>query len=162
MSIAIYIVMIGIVYAIGAILIQRKLTDPLKSIETQLLMQEKLKEIKTLAATDREAYNQKQQEVSKMMMDNMKKQFKPMIVTFPLFLGVFYLLMPYLFSGFGSTTPALTVLSMPLTYSQFFIAIIFVIGMIVSLSLSSRDKKIVKRKLEERNGQNNNNVNYSQ
>lgn len=162
MSVVIYIVMIGVVYAIGAILIQRKLADPLKSIETQLLMQEKLKEIKTLAATDRELYNQKQQEVSKMMMDNMKKQFKPMIVTFPLFLGVFYLLMPYLFSGFGSTTPALTVLSMPLTYSQFFIAIIFVIGMIVSLSLSSRDKKIVKRKLEERNGQNNNNVNYSQ
>ena len=162
MSVVTYIVIIGVVYAIGAILIQRKLADPLKSIETQLLMQEKLKEIKTLAATDREAYNQKQQEVSKMMMDNMKKQFKPMIVTFPLFLGVFYLLMPYLFSGFGSTTPALTVLSMPLTYSQFFIAIIFIIGMIVSLSLSSRDKKIVKRKLEERNGQNNNNVNYSQ
>ncbi len=162
MSVVTYIVIIGVVYAIGAILIQRKLADPLKSIETQLLMQEKLKEIKTLAATDRDLYNQKQQEVSKMMMDNMKKQFKPMIVTFPLFLGVFYLLMPYLFSGFGSTTPALTVLSMPLTYSQFFIAIIFVIGMIVSLSLSSRDKKIVKRKLEERNGQNNNNVNYSQ
>ena len=77
MSVVIYIVLIGIVYAIGAILIQRKLADPLKSIETQLLMQEKLKEIKDLAATDQEAYNQKQQEVSKMMMDNMKKQFKP-------------------------------------------------------------------------------------
>ena len=86
-----------------------------------------------------------------MMMDNMKKQFKPMIVTFPLFLGVFYLLMPYLFSGFGSTTPAITLLSMPLTYSQFFILLIFIIGMIASLSLSSRDKKIVKRRMAESN-----------
>ena len=162
MSVVIYIVLIGIAYALGAIMIQRKLTDPLKSIETQLLMQEKLKEIKTLAATDKEAYNQKQQEVSKMMMDNMKKQFKPMIVTFPLFLGVFYLLMPYLFSGFGSTTPAITLMSIPLTYSQFFILLIFIIGMVVSLSLSSRDKKIVKRRMAERNEQNNNNVNYSQ
>ena len=36
MSVVIYIVLIGIAYAIGAIMIQRKLADPLKSIETQL------------------------------------------------------------------------------------------------------------------------------
>ena len=162
MDMILYLMLIGIVYALIAIVIQRKLTNPLKSIEVQIIMQERLKEIKDLAATDKELYTKKQQEVSKMMMDNMKQQFKPLIVTFPMFLGVFYWLLPYLFSGFLATTPELTILSMPLTYSQFFIAIIFVIGMVASLTLQSRDKKkVIKRRAQETN-QTNNNVSQSQ
>ena len=79
-----------------------------------------------------------------------------------MFLGVYYLLLPYLFSGFAATTPSITILSIGLTYSQFFIALIFIIGMAVTLSLSSRDKKIVKKQMAERKEQSNNNLNYTQ
>ncbi len=153
---------VAVAYALFAIFIQRKLGNPRKSVRTQMLMNEKMKEIKEIANTDKALFIEKQKEVSKMMTDNMKNQFKPILITFPLFLGLFYLVLPDAFTGFLGTKTMITIMSIGLTYSQFFIAITFVIGLVVTMIFTSMDRKAVKRELDaEQAMQSNNNVSQS-
>jgi len=103
--IAASIIAIGIAYAIFSVVLQRKLVDPKRMREIQYKVNMLSKDLNAMIKNNasKEEISNKQKELMPLMSENMKKQFKPMIVILPIFFLVYYVLLGALYSGWRTT-----------------------------------------------------------
>jgi uncharacterized membrane protein (DUF106 family) len=141
-NIAIAIVMIAAAYAILAIVLQRKINHPSKMREMQTRMNALTKEM-VEKMKKKEDYSHLQAEHTRLMGQTMKNTFKTMAVTLPIFALLYYVMLPM---GFGTFKGDTINIIMPLTYQSLFFWTAFAIGMIVSMLLMARDRRIEKKK----------------
>jgi uncharacterized membrane protein (DUF106 family) len=136
----------AVMYALFSVTVQRKLGNIKRVRELQATMKAKMDEykqkIKNNAATEELSVIQK--DLGSISTEMMKHQMKPMIVIFPLFIVVFYLILPALFP----LTQTISVFSFTLSYRTTFIIIAAVLGVTLSSSLMIYDKKKYKAQLQ--------------
>ncbi|MDE1855807.1 MAG: DUF106 domain-containing protein [Candidatus Micrarchaeota archaeon] len=138
------IVVVAVVYALGALFLQRKVTNMHKMYEMQDQIKQKSDELMkhTKEGTKtKEELAAMQKEVMTMVSMSMRNQMKPMLVMLPTFLVVYYALIPYVF---GTVAAGLTFTSFNLTYQSFFLSVAIVVGLVCSVALMLLDKR--KRK----------------
>jgi uncharacterized membrane protein (DUF106 family) len=97
--IAISIVVIGAAYTGLSILLQRKLNNPKRMRELQHLAKYHTAELNKLvkANAPKEHIDAKQKELYPVMSETMRRQMKPMLVIFPVFILMYYLVLPHIF-----------------------------------------------------------------
>lgn len=141
-TIVLEILAAAVVYICIAVTIQRKLVDMPKMYAMQAEMQLKSKELQELSKSgaSQDILMQKQSEVSKLLMTSMKSQFKPILVVVPMFLVVYYYLLPLGFGGQAFPTIIVPLLG-TLSYQRVFFYTVFVLGLVLSLSLQWNDKR---------------------
>ncbi|MCL4380809.1 hypothetical protein M1141_00865, partial [Candidatus Marsarchaeota archaeon] len=83
--------------------------------------------------------SKKQKEVMPLVTSSLKMQLKPMFIIFPLFMLVYYVMLPHLFGQYSKDT--ITLFSFQLNYLMFFFAIVFLLGIISSIGILIYDKK---------------------
>lgn len=150
MVVGIEITVITIAYILLANLIQRKLVNPRRLAELQYLIKTKTKELNELHKSNAspEAKKAKADELNAHFMENMRHSFRPMIVMFPFFIIVYYVLLPYAFPSNPNVT--IPILAMTLDYKLYFIYASVVFGILLSLLLQRYDRK---KMLEEKQQQ---------
>ncbi len=144
---------LAVAYTIASVFIQRKLSNPKRIAEIQSIIKqnsEHLKELTKQGASANEIMA-KQREIFPLMTESMKYQFKPMLIILPLFLALYYLVVPSLSSVFKMPS---TVHLMSLNFSSMnlFFAITFILGLIVSLAFMVYDRR-ARRKVIISNSQ---------
>lgn len=130
---------IAAVYALFVILLQRKLINIDKMYELRARMNDKTKSLTDLVKNNasKEDISQKQKELMDISMESMKSQFKPLIVVFPIFLMLYYVALPRFFN----MTATMTLVSFTISYGEFFVILLFVMGIIYSTSFTLYDRK---------------------
>ncbi|MCL5427953.1 MAG: EMC3/TMCO1 family protein [Candidatus Marsarchaeota archaeon] len=138
------IIMIGVVYAVFSVYMQRRLSNVDKMYALRARMNKKSKELMAMAKANvpREQMMEHQKELTSVSMESMKNQMKPMIVILPVLLALEYAVLPGMFPQ--STT--FSVLGFTLGYQMFFIVVIFIVGIVLSVSLSIYDRRRLKDK----------------
>ena len=134
----IVVIVIGAVYTIASVLLQRKLTNPKRMREIQSQVKKLTNELNMLvrnnAPKDQQAA--KQSEVMKLMGESMRTSMKPMLVVMPVFLVVYYLILPALLLAIGMTTKN--------GQSTFFYTVL-VLGLISSMIILLYDRAMTKK-----------------
>ncbi|MDE1865969.1 MAG: DUF106 domain-containing protein [Candidatus Micrarchaeota archaeon] len=136
------IIVIAVAYAIFAVVVQRKLSNAkrLREIQAQIskiskemnkMMKEKVPEAQIMA---------KQKEMMPLLGESMRSSMKPMFVILPLFLVVYYVLVPQLPLGAPAT---------PKTIQQFFFLVVFVVGLISAVVMMIYDRTQTKKMEKE-------------
>ena len=140
------IIAIAFSYALFVVILQRRLTNVDKMYEIRARMNEKTKALNGLVKNNasKDEISQKQKELMEISSESMKLQIKPLIVVFPLFILLYYVLLPRVFNM--ATT--LSLLSITLSYHTFFVILLFVLGLIFSTSFSIYDRKRLKHKYD--------------
>jgi uncharacterized membrane protein (DUF106 family) len=135
---------IAAVYALFVILLQRKLINIDRMYELRAKMNDKTTGLTNLIKSNapKEEISQKQKELMDISTQSMKQQLKPLVVVFPLFLMLYYVALPHVFN----MTSTLTLASFTISYSEFFVILLFVIGLIFSTSFSIYDRKRLSHK----------------
>ena len=134
----IIVLVIAVAYALFAVVVQRKLSNAkrLRQIQAQisnvtkemnLMMKNKVAEAEIMA---------KQKEMMPLLGESMKSSMKPMFVILPLFLIVYYVLVPKLPLGPSAT---------PTSIQHFFFLVVFVVGIICAVVLMIYDKQQTKK-----------------
>jgi len=143
--IALLIVLIAVLYTLFSFVIQRKMANMKKVYEIQEIIKQKSKELSDMVknGAKNEELMLKQREVMSLASESMINQMKPMIIILPLFLVVYYWLLPLIFP----THPKVIIDGTPFTYKTFFIIIVFIFGLILSVSVMLIDRS--KRKKEQ-------------
>jgi len=90
--------------------------------------------------TDQQLMLAKQKEITSLLSESMKSQFKPIFVIIPIFLVLYYLALPNLFPS----SAMVTFFSMTMNYRSYFILVSFVLGLIFSTGVMIYDS--IKRK----------------
>jgi uncharacterized membrane protein (DUF106 family) len=132
------IIVLAVAYALFAIAIQRKLSNAkrLREIQAQiskttkemnLMMKNKVPEAEIVA---------KQKEMMPLLGESMRSSMKPMFVILPMFLIVYYLLIPKLPLGPSAT---------PKSIQDFFFIVVFVVGIISAIVMMLYDKQQTKK-----------------
>lgn len=144
---AIEITILAVAYVGFSVTTQRKLTNPKRTFEIQQEIKKKTTELNEMvkAKASQEQLAKKQKEVTGLLSESMRSQMKPMFVILPIFLVIFYLVFPAVFS----TNPNVTVLSMNVNYKTYFIAVSFVLGLVLSMSFMLYDKIKLGAKKQE-------------
>ncbi len=148
-NVEIPIVIIAVVYIVTTLVIQRKATDTKKMRSVQLQIQEITKQLNEMIKNKapNEEISKKQKEVMPLVTSSLKMQLKPMFIIFPLFILIYYILLPHLFGQYSKDT--VTLFSFQLNYLMFFFAIVFLLGIISSIGILIYDKKkAAKEKVE--------------
>ncbi len=148
-NVEIPIVIIAVVYIVTTLVIQRKATDTKKMRSVQLQIQEITKQLNEMIKNKapNEEISKKQKEVMPLVTSSLKMQLKPMFMIFPLFILIYYILLPHLFGQYSKDT--VTLFSFQLNYLMFFFAIVFLLGIISSIGILIYDKKkAAKEKVE--------------
>ncbi len=144
-TVIISITLMGIVYALFSIFIQRRLVNIDRMYELRAHMNAHTK--KLIAASKAGATPQElsdhNQELNKITMESMRNQMKPMIVILPVLAVIEYLVLPYFFT---SSNLSLTILGFVLNYQLLFIVVIFIAGILLSMTLSLMDRRRLKDK----------------
>ncbi|MEM3827203.1 MAG: EMC3/TMCO1 family protein [Candidatus Micrarchaeaceae archaeon] len=145
--VALSIVAIGVVYAVFSVFLQRKLVDPKRMREIQYKVSQLSKELNALIKNNatKEEISKKQGELMPLMSENMKKQFKPMIIILPIFLFVYYVLLGALYSGVANDTVEFII---PLHYRGLFFATVLILGFVLSIVILVYDR--IKAKEEQK------------
>jgi uncharacterized membrane protein (DUF106 family) len=132
---------IAIAYTFTSVALQRRLTNPKKLREIQDRMKSVSNELNSMIKSNaaQEEIKAKQQELMPLMSTSMKAQFKPMFVILPIFLVLYYWLMPQLFVSTSKTA----------VQSLFFI-VVFVLGLASSFVVLAYDRKKAKEEREAR------------
>ncbi|MGC8669674.1 MAG: EMC3/TMCO1 family protein [Candidatus Micrarchaeia archaeon] len=140
LSSEVVIVVVALLYTLLSVGIQRKLSNPVHLQEIQLKMNSLSKELNTLIKSNapKEQIAQKQKEVMPLMGESMKAQIKPMIIILPLFIVVYYTLIPMLPLGFKSVS----------IQESFFVAVL-IFGLITSMVFLIRDREKAKNRLKQ-------------
>ncbi|MGC8479682.1 MAG: EMC3/TMCO1 family protein [Candidatus Micrarchaeia archaeon] len=135
----------GIFYAIFAIIVQRRLSNIDKMYELRAKMNKSTKELMELTKSNatKDKISTKQKELTDASMSSMKLQMKPMLIIFPIFAVVYYLLVPM---GFSKSGILVNLLGFTLNYQLLFIVVTFVSGICLSIIFSLRDRKRLKDK----------------
>lgn len=139
---------LAVVYVAFSVFVQRKLVNMKRLYETQNIIKEKSKELNELAKNkaDSQLMLAKQKEITSLLSESMKSQFKPMFVILPVFIVVYYLIFPAVYPS----DPNVTLLSMTFNYRYYFIIVAFVLGLLFSVALMINDRlKMAKEKSQE-------------
>jgi len=145
--IALLIVLIAVLYTLFSFVIQRKMANMKKVYEMQEIIKQKSKELSDMVknGAKNEELMLKQREVMSLASKSMINQMKPMIIILPLFLVVYYWLLPLIFP----THPAVIIDGVKIAYNNFFIIVVFVFGLILSFSVMLIDRSKRKREQEQ-------------
>ncbi|MGC8538404.1 MAG: EMC3/TMCO1 family protein [Candidatus Micrarchaeia archaeon] len=137
------LLLIAIAYTLFSVFLQRKLSNMKRMREIQQAMNDKTKELAQLSKANPTSaeLQAKQKEIMSMASESMRLQIKPMIIILPLFVVVYDLLLPM---GFAHANFSLMLASVKLTYQTFFLVVVFVLGMAISISLMAIDRKKAK------------------
>jgi uncharacterized membrane protein (DUF106 family) len=139
------LVTVGLAYVVLSVLIQRKLTNPKRMRELQRRIQEISKEMNELTKNKapQEEVAAKQKELMPLMGENMKASMKPMFALLPVFLLLYYVLLP---SAFGSWAghDYIFLIGMKLGYLGVFFATVFILGMASTAVIMVYDRKKAK------------------
>ena len=137
------VTLIAVAYVCTSVLLQRKLTNPLRTYEIQNTIKKKTQELTELTKrnADQKELSAKQGEITSLLSESMRSQMKPMFVVLPIFLVLYYLIFPAIFPS----TADISVFSMIVGYKTYFIAVAFVLGLVLSMSLMARDKARMKK-----------------
>ncbi len=137
---------LAVAYTFISIFLQRKLSNPKRIAEIQGIIKEnsaRLKELTKQGASTEEIMA-KQKEVLPLMTETMKYQFKPMLIIMPLFLLLYYLVVPSLASTFKMSS-SVHLMSFNFSNMNFFFVITFVLGLIVSVTFMIYDRRARKK-----------------
>ncbi|MFP3288869.1 MAG: EMC3/TMCO1 family protein [Candidatus Micrarchaeota archaeon] len=143
--IALLIVLIALLYTLFSFVIQRKMANMKKVYEIQEIIKQKSKELSDMVknGAKNEELMLKQREVMSLASESMINQMKPMIIILPLFLVVYYWLLPLIFP----THPQVIIDGIKFAYNTFFIIVVFIFGLILSFSVMLIDRN--RRKKEQ-------------
>ncbi len=135
----------GIIYAVFALFVQRKLSNIDKMYELRAKMNQHTKELMEMTKNNapKEKIAEKQKDLTNTSMQSMKNQMKPMIIVLPIFALVYYLLIPM---GFSKSGISVLLLGFTLNYQLLFIVVTFISGLILSSLFSLRNRKRLKDK----------------
>jgi uncharacterized membrane protein (DUF106 family) len=145
--ITLLIVLIAVLYTLFSFVIQRKMANMKKVYEMQEIIKQKSKELSDMVknGAKNEELMLKQREVMSLASKSMINQMKPMIIILPLFLVVYYWLLPLIFP----THPAVIIDGVKIAYNNFFIIVVFFFGLILSFSVMLIDRSKRKREQEQ-------------
>lgn len=135
-NIAFAVVLLGVAYAILTLKLQRRLTNPHKMKEIQGRISRLTKEMNEMTKRN-ENISAKQAELMPLMRESMQGQMKAMFVVLPLFLVVYYGLLPLMFNQFAAEDFTFIV---PLSYSSLFIVTAIIFGLVMSVGILISDK----------------------
>jgi len=139
LPIALAIIAFGLVEVVISIVVQRKLSNPRRARELQAKMNRLSKELQGLGSSaSKEVLTAKQNEIMALMKENMGMMIKPMIVALPLFLILYYVVLPAGFNSFAGETFTFIV---PLNYTSLFFVTVLIFGIISSIIITIYDKK---------------------
>jgi uncharacterized membrane protein (DUF106 family) len=143
--IALLIALIAVLYTLLSFVIQRKMANMKKVYEMQEIIKQKSKELNDMVknGAKNEELVLKQREVMSLASESMINQMKPMIIILPLFLVVYYWLLPSIFP----THPQIIIGGAKFAYNTLFIIMVFTFGLILSFSVMLIDRS--KRKKEQ-------------
>jgi len=129
-------------YVALSVFLQRKLANPKRMREIQEIIKQKSKELTELskANADKDLLMSKQKELTPLLAESMKLQFKPMLVILPIFIVIYYIFLPMLFVHPGT----LQFLSFKLSYQTYFIVYAVLLGFIASAVVMIYDRKKAK------------------
>ena len=144
-NIALFIMAVGVGYALLSITIQRKLTNPKKMRELQHRSKQLTNELNALAKSNapREHIEAKQKELMPILSETMRRQMKPMVVILPVFLAMYYLVLPSVFAASASGYVVFSLLgsTQQLGSKGIFFWTVLVSGFICSMIILLYDKK---------------------
>jgi uncharacterized membrane protein (DUF106 family) len=129
---------LGVMYALLAVAIQRKLSNAKRLREIQAQISKTTKEMNAMMkahAPDAEI-NAKQKEMMPLLGESMRSSLKPMFVVLPMFLIVYYVLIPLI----PFPAPAT-----PKNIQQFFFVIVFISGIVSAIGLMLYDRQATKK-----------------
>ena len=137
------ITLVAVAYVLVSVFLQRRLVNMKRVYEVQDLIKKKTNELTELGkgGADQAAMAAKQKEITGLLSESMKSQLKPMFVVLPLFLVLYYLVFP----NFFSAAATVSLFSMTLSYKTYFVAISFVVGLVISTSMMVLDKAKMKK-----------------
>ncbi len=137
------ITLVAVAYVLVSVFLQRRLVNMKRVYEVQDLIKKKTNELTELGkgGADQAAMAAKQKEITGLLSESMKSQLKPMFVVLPLFLVLYYLVMPVFFAS----TLSVSLFSITLNYRSYFILVSFVLGFALSTSLMLRDRMMAKK-----------------
>jgi uncharacterized membrane protein (DUF106 family) len=141
LEIVLVMLVIGVAYASFALFLQRRLVNQKRVKEIQLRMKELTKEMQEMSKR-KEDITEKQKELMPLMSESMKHQFKAMFIILPLFFAVYYVALPNAFAAFNGDVYNFFV---PLSYLNIFFISAFLCGIVLSISISIRDRIRAKR-----------------
>ena len=149
------VVAIGIAYTLFSVFLQRKLVDPKRMREIQFKVNQLSKEMNAMIKSNapKEEISSKQKELYPLMSENMRKQFKPMIVILPIFLLVYDVLLKM---AFGTYSKDIVQFIFPMNYQNLFFATVLILGLIISMVILVYDRKKAKKEQEQNQSQNQN------
>ncbi|MCL4381819.1 EMC3/TMCO1 family protein [Candidatus Marsarchaeota archaeon] len=140
------IVALAVIYTVSSVFLQRKLSNPKRMRQIQRTIKEHTKKlnemIKNKAA--KEEITAKQSEIMPLMSESMKNQMKSMLVVFPIFLLLYYELLPQLANTMGFAQDSINLVGFALNYQTFFFVIIFMTGIISTITIMVYDRKKAK------------------
>lgn len=140
---AILIIAIALAYAIGSIALQRRISNAKKMRELQRKISESSKRMNAMikAGASKEEIASKQKEMMPLMSESMKNSIKPMIVILPLFVLLYYLILPFVINLTGQADNTINFILSGLSYQNFFFAVVFIFGIATSIAILAYDKK---------------------
>lgn len=155
--IGIELTIIALAYVAASTFAQRRMIDMKHSYALQDKAKAKSKELQEMMKNKESeaAVAAKQKEVQDVIMETTRSSFKPMLVLVPASLILYYVALPALFPSTAVVT--ISLLSLTLSYKMFFIAVSFVFGLTLSLTLMARDKAQMKKEQAQLNSQISNN-----
>jgi len=138
------ILLIGTAYAIFSVFMQRKLSNVDKMYELRATMNQKTKELMDMAKNNapKEQMADHQKQLTSISMQSMKNQMKPMLLILPVLAVVEYVVLPHIYPA----TQTFTLLGLTLSSQLAFIAVAFIVGIILSISFSIYDRRRLKDK----------------
>ncbi len=148
MVVGIEVTIAAAIYVLFSVGMQRKLVDMKGMAAKQNIIKEKSKELNELVKNkaSQEMLSAKQKEITSLLGESMKSQMKPMFVILPVFFVFYYLVFPSIFP----TNPNVSILSFTLNYKSYFVAVAFVLGLVLSGGLMINDRlKLAKEKKQE-------------
>ncbi len=143
---AIIIIAIGVAYVAFSTFAQRKLGNPKKMRELQQRMNALSKELNQMLKSNapKEEIMKKQSELMPLMSENMKASIKPMLVILPVFLLLYYLVLPTAFHSI-SNEYVMFLGSMKLDYLGLFFVCVVALGIATSIVIMVYDRKKAKQ-----------------
>ncbi len=134
----IIVIIIGALYTVASVLLQRKLTNPKRMRQIQSQIKTMTNELNTMvrnnASKDQQAA--KQSEVMKLMSESMRTSMKPMLVVMPVFLVVYYLVLPALLLAIGMTAK---------NGQSIFFYTVLILGLVSSMIILLYDRAMTKK-----------------
>lgn len=132
------IAILSIIYAIVSVAIQRKLSNAkrLRDIQAHISMVTKEMNQMIKDKVPDAQISAKQKEIMPLLSESMRSSLKPMFVILPMFLIVYYVLIPMLPFSAPST---------PKSIQSFFFICVFVAGIVAAVTLMVYDKKMTKK-----------------